>query len=140
MPKRAIDPSGCGTKSKANKLEGRGAKESAGLGAKKEACKAVKKVEETPVAKVTGESDNASRKGARKAGKKGSSSAPSVDAKKTAAVGNKGAKKAASAATPEDVTEEEKLKGEVSTFLANFNYDTSSDMSEPEGLNEIEDE
>jgi len=33
-----------------------------------------------------------------------------------------------------------KLKDEVANFLSGFNFDTSSDISEPEGLDEIDDD
>ena len=35
--------------------------------------------------------------------------------------------------------EEDNLKGEIENFMANFNYDTDSSISEPEGLDDIDD-
>lgn len=38
-----------------------------------------------------------------------------------------------------EAAEEAKLRDEVSDFMKSFNYDTSSDISEPEGLDDIDD-
>jgi hypothetical protein len=43
-------------------------------------------------------------------------------------------------ADDENEEDETQLKSEVENFVKNFNYDTGSDISEPEGLDEIEDE
>lgn len=53
----------------------------------------------------------------------------------------KTSKPAASAkvAEAEDHEDESELKSEVQGFLDGFNYDTDSDISEPEGLDEIDD-
>ena len=61
-------------------------------------------------------------------------------AAKGSSAGGGGKKVAAAPPSAEDAAEDEKLRGEVAGFLKDFNYDTSSDMSEPEGLADIDDD